>query len=103
MTDDDTLVRFLRTHRLNPPPPSPELESRLMTKLDHVSHSFPWLRVVAGLGLVASLLGFSQLGKWQTATNSNSVDPEQLETSLILNWEVATAQAEDFTIDFFNY
>jgi len=100
MKDEDTLVQFLRRHRLDPPPPHPELEERLMAELKPVGHSFPWLKMLMGLGLVISLLGFSQARRLQTA---HSVDPEQLEAYLIQNWEATTARSEEVTIDLFNY
>ncbi len=100
MKDEDTLVQFLRTHRLDPPPPHPELEERLMAELKPSGHSSLWLKVLMGIGLILSLLGFSQVRRLQTA---HSVDPEQLEAYLIQNWETTTARSEEVTIDSFIY
>lgn len=100
MKDDDTLVQFLRTYRLDPPPPCPGLEEQLMAKIKPSGHSLPWLKVLTGLGLIISLLGFSLGRRWQIA---HSVDQEQLEAYLIQNWETTTARSEDLTIDLFNY
>ncbi len=100
MKDEDTLVQFLRRHRLDPPPPHPELEERLMAELKPVGHSFPWLKVLTGLGLIIGLLSFGQARRLQTA---RSVDPAQLEAYLIQNWETVTARSEESPIDSFIY
>jgi hypothetical protein len=100
MKDEDTLVQFLRTYRLDPPPAQPELEERLMAKLKPIGHSFPWLKVLTGLGLIIGLLSFGQARRLQTA---RSVDPAQLEAYLMQNWETVTARSAEIMIDPFTY
>ncbi|MCA1904843.1 MAG: hypothetical protein CV045_05020 [Cyanobacteria bacterium M5B4] len=100
MKEDESLVRFLRTYRLDPPPANDQLEERLMSQLKPVGHSFPWIKIGMAMGLMVSLLALGQLRRLQTATNT--IDYEQLEASLLQSWEISS-RSEEPSIDLFNY
>ncbi|MCS6959731.1 MAG: hypothetical protein RMK91_06740 [Pseudanabaenaceae cyanobacterium SKYGB_i_bin29] len=94
MKEDDALVQFIRTYRLEVPPPREELEEKIIQQLTPRSAVFPWLPLLIGTVVVgAGLFGFARFRQWQVA--QTELDTNSLEAALMQNWEVATARSED--------
>jgi hypothetical protein len=98
-SDDDRLVAFLRRHRPDPPPASPDLEQQLMTALEPAGRPArsqrrdrrrPWAMPALAASL---LLAWASWGTLRTSTQPTTAEAEA-ETFVTEVW-YGTAYGDD--------